>query len=208
MKPKSIILLSGGLDSTVNAAIATRCTRPVCALTIDYGQRAAKMEIAASRNVCRVLKVRHKVVRLPFFSEFKKLVMLGNKKKARARDFTHLRNLWVPNRNALFINIAACYAEYHGAKLIITGFNLEEAREFPDNSSRFVDAINNALRHSTMNKVRVKSYTLDLTKREIYRVGLKYGAPLKHIYSCYMGGRKMCGKCASCTRLIEAVKHQ
>jgi len=206
MKPECIILLSGGLDSTVNAAIATKRTRPLYALTFDYGQRAAQMEIAASRNVCRALKIKHKVINLPFFNEFKKLVMLGRKKKVHAGDFSRLSSVWVPNRNSLFINIAACYAEYYGAKVIVTGFNLEEAREFPDNSSRFVNAINDTLRYSTLNKVRVKSYTLKLTKKEIYRLGLKLGAPIEYVYSCYMGGKKMCGKCASCRRLLVCIQ--
>jgi len=205
MKPECIVLLSGGLDSTVNAAIARKRTRPICALTFDYGQRAARMEIAASRNVCRALKIKHKVIKLPFFNEFKKLVMLGRKKKVHAGDFTRLNSVWVPNRNSLFINIAACYAEYYGAKVIVTGFNLEEAREFPDNSSRFVSAINDTLRYSTLNKVRVKSYTLKLTKKEIYRLGLKLGAPIEYVYSCYMGEKKMCGKCASCRRLLACI---
>lgn len=206
MKPRSIILLSGGLDSTVNTAIAKKRTRPIFALTFDYGQRAAKMEIAASRKVCRTLNIKHKVVRLPFFGQFKKLAMLGSKEKVRAGDFSRLHDVWVPNRNALFINIAACYAEYYGAKIIITGFNLEEAREFPDNSPMFVRAINDALCYSTLNKVRVTSYTLNRTKKEIYHLGSKYGAPLRYIYSCYMGRKKMCGKCASCRRLIEATE--
>jgi 7-cyano-7-deazaguanine synthase len=205
MKSESIILLSGGLDSTVNATIARKRTRPLCALTFDYGQRAAQMEIAASRNICRALKISHRVVKLPFFSEFKKLVMLGRQKKVHTGDFNRLHSVWVPNRNGLFINIAACYAEYYGAKVIVTGFNLEEAREFPDNCSRFVSAINDTLSYSTLNKVRVKSYTLKLTKKEIYRLGLKLGAPIKYVYSCYVGGKKMCGKCASCKRLLGCI---
>ncbi len=204
MKLRSIILLSGGLDSTVCAAIACERTRPLFALTFDYGQRSAKMEIAASRRICRALGVKHKVVRLPFFKDLSKLAMLKRSGRVASRAFGRTRSVWVPNRNGLFINIAACYAEYHAARVIVTGFNREEAASFPDNSRSFVRSANAALRWSTLNRVRVTSYTLDLTKKEIYRLGVEHGAPLEHVYSCYVGRKKMCGRCASCRRLIRA----
>jgi 7-cyano-7-deazaguanine synthase len=205
MKPKSIILLSGGLDSTVSAAIARRRTHPLFAITFDYGQRAARMEIAASRKICRFLKIDHRVVKLPFFKEFNRLMLLSRKEKDVGR-FNRTRDLWVPNRNALFINIAACYAEYYGVSIVVTGFNREEAQEFPDNSEGFVQAVNRCLEYSTRNKVKVRSYTLKNTKKEIYRLGLRYEVPLEDVYSCYLGGKKMCGMCASCKRFIEATK--
>jgi 7-cyano-7-deazaguanine synthase len=206
MKCKSIILLSGGLDSTVSAALANRRTKPLFALTFDYRQRAAKREIEAAKKICRVLRVKHKIVQLPFFREYKKLRMLGRDGKASLKRFNKMEDVWVPNRNGLFVNVAACYAEYYGAKMIITGFNREEAQEFPDNSARFVQAINRSLSYSTLGKIKVKSYVANLSKREIYRLGLKYKAPLGHVYSCYLGGAQMCGKCASCRRFIEASK--
>jgi 7-cyano-7-deazaguanine synthase len=206
MRPKSIILLSGGLDSTVSAEIASKRTQPLFAITFDYGQRAAKMEMAASKKICRLLKIKHKVVRLPFFKEFKKSAMLSSRKKVAVSKFNKLQDVWIPNRNGLFINVAACYAEYYGARLIVTGFNREEAREFPDNSARFLQAVGKSLSHSTLGKVRVRSYVADLSKREIYKRGLKLGAPLEYVYSCYLGGKEMCGKCASCKRFIKASK--
>jgi len=201
MKPKSIILLSGGLDSTVSAVIAKKKTQPLFSLTLDYGQRAAKMEILAARKICRALKINHKVVKIPFFKEFSNLVMIDPRKKVNIKKFSVLKDVWVPNRNGLFINIAACYTEYYGADLIVTGFNREEAQEFPDNTLQFMALMNKTLKYSTLTQVKVKSYVSDYDKKEIYKIGLKYNAPLKYIYSCYLGGKKMCGKCASCQRL-------
>lgn len=204
-KLKSIILLSGGLDSTVSATIAKKKTRPLFALTFDYGQRAAKMEILASRKICQALGVKHKVVKIPFFREFGKSVMFQEKKKVSVKSFNTLKNIWIPNRNGLFINVAACFAEYHQAKLIITGFNREEAQEFPDNSQQFIKAINKSLKHSTLKNIKVKSFVVSYSKNEIFRIGLRHNAPLKHIYSCYLGGKEMCCKCASCRKLIECL---
>jgi 7-cyano-7-deazaguanine synthase len=205
-KPKSIILLSGGLDSTVSAAIAKRKTIPLFALTFDYGQRAAKMETLAAKKVCQALKIKHKSVKIPFLESFKNLILLQSQKKVGAHKFARMKNVWIPNRNGLFINIAACYAEYHNADLIVTGFNREEAEDFPDNRPQFIAAINHALMFSTLTKVKVVSYVADYTKKQIYKIGLRYRAPLEHIYSCYLGGKKMCGKCASCKRLKKAME--
>jgi len=200
IKAKSIILLSGGLDSTVSATIAKRRSNPLFALTFDYGQRAAAMEILASQKVCRALKIRHKVVKLPWFREFKRLIMLAGKKAVRPEDFNS-KKVWIPNRNGLFINIAACYAEYFNARLIITGFNREEAREFPDNRVEFMESINITLKYSTLKRVRVISYVAKFTKMEIYELGLKYRAPLKYVYWCYLGKKRPCGRCASCRKV-------
>jgi len=206
MKPKSIILLSGGLDSTVSATIAARKTRPVFALTIDYGQRAAKMEIFASKRICRVLKIKHRVIKLPFFKEFKKCELMGDNIKKFSKKFLTLKNIWVPNRNSLFINIAASFADYYRADIIVTGFNREEAREFPDNTRDFINSINKTFQFSTLRKIKVVSYVANYTKKEIYKLGLRYKAPLQYIYSCYLGSKKMCGRCPSCRKLIEAKK--
>lgn len=203
MKPKSIILLSGGLDSTVSAAIACHKTRPLFALTFDYGQRAARMEISAARRICRALKIKHKVVKLPFFKDFRRLRMLNRTQRVRPEQFTKVKDVWVPNRNGLFINVAAGYAEYHGAEVIITGFNRDEAHEFPDNKPQFIAAINHSLMYSTLNRIKVISYVADYTKKQIYRVGRRDKAPLQYVYSCYLGGETMCGTCASCKRLNE-----
>ena len=206
IKANSIILLSGGLDSTVSATIARKRTKPIFALTFDYGQRAAKREILASKKICKALNIKHKIVKIPFFKEFKKLIMLEYKRRVNIKNFSRLQNIWIPNRNALFINIAACYAEYYNADLIITGFNREEAAQFPDNSPQFIDAINRSLKYSTLKKVKVKSYVEKYAKKEIYKIGLKYNAPLEYIYVCYLGGKKMCGKCTSCKKLLECIK--
>ncbi len=191
----------------VSATIAKKKTNPLFTLTFDYGQRAVKMEILAAKKICRALRIKHKVVQISFFDEFKKLVMLSKRRTIAIKNFKRLKDVWVPNRNGLFINIAACYAEYYGADLIITGFNLEEAREFPDNTPEFISAANLALAYSTLNKVKVRSYVAGLTKKEIYKAGLYHKAPLNYIYSCYLGSKRMCGKCASCLRLKRVLQY-
>jgi 7-cyano-7-deazaguanine synthase len=207
VKHKSIILLSGGLDSTVSATIAKMKTRPLLALTFDYGQHAAAMEIKASKKICARLEIPHEVVNLPFFKRFKKLRLLKSRKKVNIKDFIRIKDVWIPNRNGLFINIAACFAEYYNANMIVTGFNKDEAREFPDNTKQFTAAINRSLKHSTLCTVVVKSFVAHKSKKQIYNTGIQIKAPLEYIYSCYLGGKKMCGSCASCKRLFAVSKN-
>lgn len=207
---RSVVLLSAGLDSSVNLAVASKKTEILFALTFDYGQVAAKKEIYYSKKLCKLFKVPHKAVKLDFYKELVKneiipevsLKDLDNKsivqKTAKA--------VWMPNRNGLFINIAASFAEKEGADLIITGFNAEEAKTFPDNSKKFVKNINESLKYSTLNKVQVKSYTQDLNKVQIYKLGQKLNLPFEFIWPCYKGGKKMCGVCESCMRYKKAKK--
>jgi 7-cyano-7-deazaguanine synthase len=90
--------------------------------------------------------------------------------------------------------------------VVVTGFNKEEAAEFPDNTGRFVDRMNACLRLSTLSGVRIVSFTQQLNKREILLLGDRLSAPLSVIWSCYRGGRLMCGICASCRRLKNALQ--
>jgi 7-cyano-7-deazaguanine synthase len=125
---------------------------------------------------------------------------------ARGGDpLTALEEVWIPNRNGVLINVAAAYAEGYGCDTVVTGFNREEAEEFPDNSRDYVDRANLALALSTRNRVRVESFTIDLDKRAIIRLGIELKAPLSIVWSCYRSGERMCGRCASCARLRGAI---
>ena len=87
---------------------------------------------------------------------------------------------------------------------IIVGFNKEEAITFPDNSEEFVKSINNTLNLSTFSQVQVKSYTLQMNKKEIVQLGKSIGVNFDMIWSCYEGGKKPCGFCESCLRTQAA----
>jgi 7-cyano-7-deazaguanine synthase len=184
-------------------------------LTFDYGQRAARPEREASERICRQLSVAHRVISLPWMAGASLSALLGEGRDVPRVHQSNLsdpamseqsaRAVWVPNRNGIFINIAAALAESHGAGLVVTGFNREEAATFPDNTPAFVDAVNGALNYSTLTHVQVVSYTAEMDKGEILRAGLASGAPLEYVWSCYLGGPNMCGKCESCQRLRRAI---
>ncbi|MFC1560103.1 7-cyano-7-deazaguanine synthase QueC [Candidatus Margulisiibacteriota bacterium] len=204
-RKKSIVLLSSGLDSTVSLASAVKKTKVILALTFDYGQKAAKQETAAAKKIAKHFKIKHKVVKLDWLADITKTALV--KKGARVPMYkgkSTAQAVWVPNRNLAFISIAASFAEALKADLIITGFNKEEAKTFPDNSKAFVDLVNRSLKLSTLKHPKVVSYTQFLDKKKIVKLGMKLGAPLQFVYSCYEGGPKMCDRCESCIRFKSA----
>jgi 7-cyano-7-deazaguanine synthase len=204
---KGVAILSGGLDSTVSLAVAVRKMRVALALTFDYGQRAAKREREASAKVAHHYRVPHQVIKTPWLTELTGTALVNRKARLPRHEMSErsARAVWVPNRNGCFIEIAAAHAESMGAQRLITGFNREEAATFPDNSKAYVAAVNGALSYSTANGVKVVSYTIDLDKTGIVRLGRRLRAPLGHIWPCYEGGKQWCGSCESCLRSLRAL---
>jgi 7-cyano-7-deazaguanine synthase len=213
----AIVLLSGGLDSAVNLKQAADVEGVALALTFDYGQRAAMREAAAAAAMCHQLGIRHRLIGLPWLPELCQSALVGETtplpqvtaaelEEPRVVSGETARAVWIPNRNGVFVNIAAAFAEATGAKRVVAGFNAEEAATFPDNSADFVAAANACLRLSAGSEVSLASYTQQLRKQEIVQLGRKVGAPLAFIWSCYEGGREHCGKCESCARLERALR--
>jgi 7-cyano-7-deazaguanine synthase len=206
------VLLSGGLDSAVNLAMAKEKGDVLLSLTFDYNQLAREKEIAASASLCRYYGVEHMVIKLPWFSELAPSALtdkereLPHYKMVESNPRSTTSAVWVPCRNAIFVTIAAAVAESRGADTIVAGFNAEEGQIFPDNSVEFIEAANKMLRFATLKKVQVCSLTASMRKKEIVEEGVRLGVPFSLIWSCYKGGEKMCGCCESCVRCINAFK--
>ncbi len=195
---QAVALLSGGLDSVVSMLLASKEVEIVLAITVDYGQRAAKQEIAASQRIAHDMGIPHKVICLPFMMELNSDLLKP--------DNSCIVNPWVPNRNGLLISLAACLAENLGAQMVICGFNREEAAIFPDNSSSFIEAVNSALSYSTRNHVFAKSFVQNMTKEDIVRQALLLDVNLDSLWSCYQDGDEPCGGCSSCITNQDAFR--
>jgi len=211
---KSIVLLSAGLDSTVNFCIAHQKSELCLALTFDYGQRAARSEILNAKRICEKYKVPHQVIGLPWLKAITNTALVNEsadlpKLKSAELDVLEktkesAKNVWVPNRNGVFINIAASFAESLGANQIVVGFNAEEAVTFPDNSENYVNQVNGSLNYSTLSHPQVVSYTRNLNKKEIVILGHEVHAPFEWMWSCYESGETPCKQCESCLRYDNA----
>lgn len=215
MDRSAVVLLSAGLDSTFNLYRAVAEGYDVRAvLTFDYGQRAAKREVACSQKICADLKLPHTVVDLPFFRAFTKTSLVNRAADvpqdqhvkiddlARSKETAH--QVWVPNRNGIFLNVAAGFAEGLQARFVIPGFNFEEAQTFPDNTSDFLKTLDHAFHYSTSSHVKTKCFSVSMNKTEIVQESLKLGVPLKWLWPCYLDGDNWCGQCESCQRFHRA----
>jgi 7-cyano-7-deazaguanine synthase len=186
----------------------------VLALTFNYGQRAAQQEIAHSAKLAAYMGVPHKVMDVTWFKDFNKSSLLVEDQVVPTGKDVEIDNLeksaesaksvWVPNRNGIFINIAAAYAEALGADAVIPGFNAEEAATFPDNSKEFLEQATKSLFYSTANHVKVGCYTAHLKKPDIVRLGQGLKVPWELVWPCYFAGEKWCGECESCQRAKRA----
>jgi 7-cyano-7-deazaguanine synthase len=199
----------------VNLYLATQEMEILKALTFDYGQRAAENEIHSAQEITRLLQIEHETISLPFLARWTKTALVQKDlplPQLSIQDLNHLEKtqqtahaVWVPNRNGIFLNIAAGLAESLGASWIIVGFNQEEGATFPDNSKAFVSALNLSFSYSTQIGVKVWCKTLHLDKRDIVRIGLDLKIPFQKLWSCYEKGSRMCGTCESCLRLKRAI---
>jgi 7-cyano-7-deazaguanine synthase len=205
MKKRAIALLSGGLDSSVAMALARESYEIIIALTFDYGQQARAQEIKAARDLCVSLEVPHQVIELPWLAAMTEIDIPDTSKEElddEKKSLERAQCVWVPNRNGLFANIAACFADKEKAEAIVMGLNAEEAKTFPDNTLDFARALNECFKFSTQTHPILVSPTAEMTKKEIAEQAMRM--KLLSFWSCYRGEEKMCGKCESCVRTTRA----
>lgn len=211
----AVVLLSGGLDSAVNLAMAAKEKRAHWAITMRYGQRAEAAELKAAADLCAHYGVVWRPVDVTWLGHVNSTALTRsgeNMPKPSTAELdsaqfseASMRAVWVANRNGVFLNIAAAYAEALGVNEVLTGYNREEAATFPDNSAAFLEATNLAFSFSTLNKVKAASYTIAWDKNRILQEALRIELPLDKVWSCYEAGPKRCWKCESCKRSERAL---
>ncbi len=204
---KAIILLSGGLDSLVALGVYKEKYGISLALTFDYGQKAAKEEISTSKNICDFYSVQHKVIKLDWLKEITTTALVSDKEIPTSDLGTKesAKNVWVPNRNGLFLNIAASYADAMDFDYIIFGANKDEAGNFPDNTELFRERISDVFKMSTLKQPQVIAPLINYSKDDIVKIAMENSVPLEMVRSCYNSGDFHCGKCESCKHLKRAL---
>ena len=213
---KAVILLSGGLDSFVALDIASKKYDIVLALTFDYGQKSFAQEKKAVLNLTQYYKIDLEIIELPWLKKITTTSLVNSDidvpelQSSSLDDFNVVSEscskVWVPNRNGVFISIAAAYADSFGFANIIIGANKEEGQTFKDNSSEFIIKTNEQLAYSTKVMPRVLAPLIDFEKTEIMKLGKELNIPFKYIRSCYTSSEKHCGKCESCKRLKRGLE--
>jgi 7-cyano-7-deazaguanine synthase len=211
-----VVLLSSGLDSTVNLYAAAESGAVKLALTFNYGQRAAESEMRQARLIAGAIGVAHQIVELPWLRDITRTSLVNRDMAVPvgcdvsiddlATSQKTAKSVWVPNRNGVLLNIAASFAEALGADCVVPGFNKEEAATFPDNTPEFMGALDRSFSYSTASQVKVKCFTDSMNKTEIVSLGKKLKVPFDLIWPCYFSGEKICGECESCQRFLRATR--
>ena len=214
---KAVILLSGGLDSVVSIAAAKEEGINVeLALTFNYGQKSAEKELAASKAICKYYGIKQEYIELEWLKRITNTALVSDKGVPEISSDSledkivtneSMKSVWVPNRNGLFINIAASFADSFGYDYIIIGANKEEASTFSDNSEEFIANINKSIELSTLKDVKVIAPLIKFDKNKIVQKAQELNVPLTLVNSCYNNTQKHCGKCESCNRLKRALQN-
>lgn len=207
MSIKSVILLSGGLDSVVALGVYKEEYGIELALTFDYGQKSAIQEIEASKNICKHYNIKHKIITLDWLKEITHTSLVSDDdiptKNLNTKESA--KSVWVPNRNGLFLNIAGCYADSYEYDYIIFGANKDEGETFPDNTENFRQKLSDVFEFSTLYKPKIAAPLINKSKDDIVKIAIEKRVPLEFVRSCYGSNNKQCGKCESCMHLKKAL---
>ncbi len=203
---KTIVIYSGGLDSTVLLAKMVKEGREVKALSVDYGQRH-KRELGSAAEVCRLLGVEHRMADL---SSLKPLLG-GSSQTDDSVPVPHghyaaenMKLTVVPNRNMLMLAVAGAWAISLKFDSVAYAAHAGDHAIYPDCREEFVRPLEDALRNADWHEVRIERPFLKSSKADIVLLGHDIGAPMGLSYSCYEGKEIHCGKCGTCTERIEA----
>jgi 7-cyano-7-deazaguanine synthase len=198
----SVLLASGGMDSTTLAYKLFREGKRVIPLFLDYGQHCREKEFETLKEV------------LPAnYTPDIKVIKIGDVYKESNSRMIKEANLWVDNvvaddlylpyRNLLFLTIAAAFAQSKGIQVIYSAFiNSNHAKEI-DCSLEFFNKLEALL--SDYGSVKIQMPFRDLTKSEVAKIGVELGAPIGKTYSCQINSNNHCGVCPNCVDRLKAL---
>jgi 7-cyano-7-deazaguanine synthase len=206
-KSRAVVLLSGGMDSCVCAALAVR-DHDAAALHISYGQRTEERELQSFFAVCGRLGLRDRLV---VRNEALKLIggsALTDKNIAVPESHLLGRDIpvtYVPFRNAHFLAVAVSWAEVLGASKIYVGAVEQDSSGYPDCRLAYYLAFNEVIKAGTkQGSIEVVTPLIAMRKADIVRLGLELGAPFDLTWSCYSREDRACGVCDSCVLRLRA----
>src|SRR5215831_2119873 len=207
-KSKAVVLMSGGMDSCVTAAIASRMY-DIAALHASYGQRTESRELQSFHALADHFQAFTRLaVQLNHFRSIGGSSLTDPSMPIREADLTSqdIPNTYVPFRNAHFLSIATSWAEVIGASKIFIGAVWEDSSGYPDCRPEYYQAANALIREGTRPETRITIETplIYLKKRDIVRRGIELRAPFQLTWSCYRETDVACGACDSCALRLRA----
>ena len=196
---KGVILLSGGIDSAVTLYFAKNKGYRLKALIFDYNQRHKK-EIECAKKIAGLNKIDYRLIKCDLSwarsSLTKKKLKVPWQRNLRGKD---IPLTYVSGRNIIFLSYAASLAESIKAKAIFIGAHIEDYSGYPDCRPDFLNSFQKALNLGLREKgLRIVTPLLNKKKRDIIRMGKRFGVPFEYTWSCYEGKKLPCLRCDSC----------
>jgi len=209
VKPRAVVLLSGGLDSSTTLAIARRDGFACYALSFAYGQRH-RAELDAARRIAAALgAARHEIIAFDL-RRFGGSALTDDIAVPKDRDPGEMAHgipvTYVPARNTIFLAFALAWAETLGASDIFIGVNVLDSSGYPDCRPAYIDAFQRMADLATKagvegtQRLTIRTPLIDMTKADIVRAAAALGIPLALTWSCYepQPDGAACGRCDSC----------
>ena len=204
---KAVVLLSGGLDSTVCMAVARSKGLEVYPISFNYHQRHS-IELESAKKVAEFYNVKKHLIIETNMEAIGGSALTDDKIAVPDGDFAHgtedIPITYVPARNLIFLSYAMGYAEVIGANQVFIGVNAVDYSGYPDCRLEFIASFQKTANLATKagtadaHPISIATPLQNLSKKEIVQLGSKLGAPLQFTHSCYKGGVKACGVCDSC----------
>jgi len=203
---KTVLIYSGGIDSTVLLYDLLNSGHDVQALSVNYGQRHGK-ELHCAKSLCKQLNVEHHVADLtalnPLLSGSSLTSPHVQVPEGHYEDES-MKATVVPNRNMILLSIATGWAMSTGASSVSYAAHSGDRAIYPDCREEFADAMNSVMEIAGWDKVSLNRPFSSLTKADIVKLGDELGVPFEQTWSCYKGGQVHCGVCGTCVERREA----
>ena len=200
---KSVVLVSGGMDSCVTATIAEKESNQMAFLHVNYGQRTERRELKAFEDIANFYDVKER-----FVLDYTHLAQIGGSSltdlsievpKANLEN-SEIPNSYVPFRNANILSAAVSWAEVINADTIYIGAVEEDSSGYPDCRRSFYDAFEKTIDEGTkpQTKIKIKTPLIEMSKRDIVSYAFINNSPIQFSWSCYRNEDVPCGECDSC----------
>lgn len=205
-KDKSLVLLSGGMDSVTVLYLANKVHGVAEALSFNYGSKHNQNEIPYAAYHCKKLKIHHTIINLDFIDQLfnSHLLKSGGEIPEGHYEEENMKRTVVPFRNGIMLAIAAGYAESIDISNIVIAAHGGDHAIYPDCREEYMQSMSEAIRLGTYLNVRILRPFISMTKSQIALKGIELGIDYSKTWSCYKGGNIHCGKCGTCVERREA----
>ena len=202
---KSVVVLSGGMDSTTLLYDIKNQRNAVYALSFDYGQKHKK-ELNMAIETCEALNLPHIILDLSILNNIAPSSLTRDDWEVPEGHYEdeNMKETVVPNRNMVMLSLATSYAISIGAEELFYGAHSGDHDIYPDCRKEFVEQLGKAISMCDWNKIELKAPYIDLDKGDIIIKCKELNVDYSKSWTCYKGKEKACGKCGSCVERLEA----